>query len=152
MMQSKVIIGGDIIKKIGAEAMKDLVTNKTMIIQKLTNDQQSEPEIVLNLTNIDEIFDHFKPSLKTSFIDNMGNKTVEEMKFSSIADFSLGGISRRSEYLHAKELKINILKKILLNMKSNNLLRRALLTDEGKTVLLKSLLALRKDLLENAQH
>ena len=98
MSQPKVIIGGDIIKKIGAEAIKDLVTNKTMIIHQLTGDLPSEPEIVFNIKNIDEAFSHFKPSVKISFIDNRGNIIIEKVNFTSIADFSLDTISKNSEW------------------------------------------------------
>jgi len=71
-MAKQSVIGGDLIKEKGVEAIKDLQENRTMIVQKLTQTPANKPVVVENLKNIGEVFDQYKPSAEVTFKDKDG--------------------------------------------------------------------------------
>ena len=149
MAKSKVTIGGDIVKKIGVEAIKDLQENRTMIVQKLTQNAPSKPEIAENLKCIEDVFEHFKPKAEVSFKDKEGSKVTEELPFNSIADFSLKGLTQNSSFLGGLQIQAQTYQQILQELKANNRLKKLLATDDGKEAIVKTLFALIKELEEN---
>ena len=146
MAQPKDQIGGEIIKGRRGEAIKDLTVNRTMIAQKLTQHPPSRPEIVENLKNIEEVFEHFKPKTQVNFRDSQGAKVTEELPFNSLEDFSLKGLTRNSNFLGDLQIQHQTYQQILQELKGNNRLKKLLTTEEGKTALAKTLLALIKEL------
>jgi hypothetical protein len=149
MAQSKVTIGGEIVKKMGVEAIKDLQENRTMIAQQLTQSAPSKPEIVEGLKNIDDVFGHFKPSAEIAFKDKEGGTVSEELNFKSLADFSLKGLTDNSSFLSDLQIQADTFQQILRELKNNNRLKKALSDEAGKIALMKSMMALIKELEEN---
>ena len=149
MSQGKVTIGGEIVKKIGVEAIKDLQENRTMIAQKLTQSPPSKPEIVENLKNIDDVFNHYKPTADVKFKDSEGSAVPEELRFNSLADFSLNGLTENSSFLSDLNIQTNTYQQLLRELKGNNRLKKALADEGGKTAIIKVLMALIKELEEN---
>ena len=47
-----------------SEAFADLPMNKTLMVTKLTNDDPVKPVITPGLTNVEAVFDHFKPDVE----------------------------------------------------------------------------------------
>ncbi len=149
MAQSKVTIGGEIVKTKGVEAIKDLQENRTMIVQKLTQNAPSKPEIVEGLKNIDDVFENFKPSAEVNFKDKEGSKVSEELNFKSLADFSLKGLTDNSSFLSDLKIQSETFQQVLRELKNNNRLKKAMTDEGGKVALVKSLMALIKELEEN---
>lgn len=149
MAQSKVTIGGEIVKKKGVEAIKDLQENRTMILQKLTQAPPAKPEIVENLKTIDDVFNHYKPSAEVKFKDKEGSNVSEELSFNNLADFSLNGLKDKSKFLRDLNIEAETYQQILAQLKGNNKLKKLLADESGKTALLKALLAVIKELEEN---
>ncbi len=149
MAQPKVTIGGEVVKSKGVEAIKDLTENRTMIVQKLTQNAPTKPEIVENLKCIEDVFEKFKPTAEVSFKDREGSKVQEELAFNSIADFSLKGMTQNSNFLSQLNMQAQTYQQILQELKNNNRMKKMLANEEGKTALLKALMALLKELEEN---
>jgi hypothetical protein len=149
MSQSKVTIGGEIVKRIGVEAIKDLQENRTMIVQKLTQNPPSKPVIVDSLKTIDDVFDHYKPSANVTFKDREGASVPEELNFNSLTDFGLKGLTANSNFLNNLKVQSDTFQKILQELKGNNHLKKALGNDVSKSGLIKSLMALMQELEES---
>ena len=51
---------GDV--EVGSESVTELSKNRTMFIQQLTDEAPYSPDLVYDITNMDEAFNYFKPS------------------------------------------------------------------------------------------
>jgi len=149
MAKGKVVIGGDLVKEKGVEAIKDLQENRTMIVQKLTQSPPSKPEVVDGLKSIEEVFEHYKPSAEVRFKDQEGGSVSEDLKFKSLADFSLNGLTENSDFLRNLNAQSEAYKLILRELKGNNRLKKAISDEGGKAALVKALMAVVKELEEN---
>jgi hypothetical protein len=149
MSKPKVTIGGEIVKKIGVEAIKDLQENRTLIAQKLTQTPPSKPEIVENLKSVEDVFDHYKPTADVKFKDAEGAAVPEELRFNSLADFSLNGLTENSNFLSDLKIQTDTFQQILRELKGNNRLKKVIADEGGKTAMVKVLMALIKELEEN---
>jgi hypothetical protein len=65
-------IGGTEVPNEANEALSEIAQNKTLMIEKLTADAPFKPEIVEGLTSIDDVFNHFQPSIDLEFEDAEG--------------------------------------------------------------------------------
>jgi hypothetical protein len=149
MAKGKVVIGGDLVKEKGVEAIKDLQENRTMIIQKLTQSPPSKPQVVDGLKTIEDVFENYKPSAEVRFKDKEGTAVTEDLKFNSLADFSLNGLTENSNFLRNLNTQSEVYKLILRELKGNNRLKKALADGGGKTALVKALIAIVKEIEEN---
>jgi hypothetical protein len=149
MSKPKVTIGGEIVKQMGVEAIKDLQENRTMFVQKLTQNPPSRPEIVENLKTIDDVFENYKPSADVKFKDAEGSSVSEELRFNSLADFSLNGLTENSSFLSNLNIQTNTYQQILRELKNNNRLKKVLADAGGKAAMVKVLMAVIKELEEN---
>jgi predicted component of type VI protein secretion system len=139
-------IGGQEVKGDANEAISDIPQNRTLLVEKLTEDAPVKPEIVAGLKNIDEVFDHFKPGVKVDFEDSEGGSKEESLQFGGLSDFGVKGITGQSEFLtdlaNQKEQSLKIIKQL----KSNKMLKKALENEESKEALLNSMYALIKEI------
>jgi hypothetical protein len=149
MAKGKVVIGGDLVKEKGVEAIKDLQENRTMIVQKLTQSPPSKPEVVDGLKTIEDVFDNYKPTAEVKFKDKEGGSVSEELKFNSLADFSLNGLTENSDFLKQLNSQSEVYKLILRELKGNNRLKKAISEGGGKEALIKALMAIVKEIEEN---
>jgi len=141
-------IGGNEVKGDASEAILEIPQNRTLLVQKLTHDAPVRPDIVEGLKNIDEVFDHYKPQVEVDFEDNSGASFQENLKFSGLADFGVKGITAQSAFLQSLNLQKDQLQKIIKQLKSNKLLRKALENGETRQAVLNSLYAMIKELEE----
>lgn len=149
MAKGKVVIGGDLVKEKGIEAIKDLQENRTMIVQKLTQSPPSKPEVVDNLKSIEEVFDKFKPTAEVKFKDKEGTSVSEELNFHSLEDFSLKGLTENSDFLKDLSTQSEVYQLILRELKGNNRLKKIIADGGGKEALIKALMAIVKEIDEN---
>ena len=62
--------------------------NKTLYIGQFTN-LVAEPELYQGATNINQVFEHFKPSIEVDFKDENGDTHEEVVGFNEMKDFEV---------------------------------------------------------------
>jgi hypothetical protein len=148
-MDNNLGIGGNEVKTDAFEAFQDIQSNRTLLAQKLTADTPVKPQVVDGLTNVEEVFSHYKPKVEMSFANEDGVTVRETLHFSNLGDFGVKGITNQSTFLRDLDTRQDQYQKIIKQLKSNKLLKSALATPEGKQNLVGALLALLAELNEN---
>ena len=139
-------IGGQEVKGDASEAISDIPQNRTLMVEKLTSDAPIKPEVVSDLKNIDEVFEHFKPKVEVDFEDSEGGTKAEALQFRGLSDFGVKGITAQSGFLKDLANQKEQSYKIIKQLKSNKMLRKALDNEETKEALLNSMYALIKEI------
>jgi len=139
-------LGGTEVKRDASEAISDIPQNRTVFIEKLTNDTPVKPEIQKGLKTVEEVFDHYKPTVSVDFegIDGMNKK--EELKFTNLGDFGADGITKQSSFLNELKTEKDQYVKIIKQLKTNKILKAALTDPEAKAALLESISALMSEI------
>jgi len=128
------------------EAILEFPQNRSLMIEKLTDDDPTRPEIVKGLKTMDDVFEHFKPKKEVEFQDMEGVPKKEMLNFSSVGDFGIKGITAQSSFLQGLETQNDEYQKIIKQLKSNKQLRNAISDVETKQALLGAIHALLKEL------
>jgi hypothetical protein len=142
-------IGGNEVKTDAFEAFQDIQSNRTLVAQKLTSGTPVKPEVVEGLTNPEEVFARFKPSVEMNFENDEGVMVRETLHFKHLGDFGVKGITGQSTFLSDLNTRQDQYQKIIKQLKSNKLLKAALATPEGKQNLVGALQTLLSELNEN---
>ncbi|MDR1881981.1 MAG: hypothetical protein LBR26_04270 [Prevotella sp.] len=129
-------------------------SNKTLMIDQYTSDAEpGNPELVENLTNIDEAFAHFKPKVEVSFTDADGGSVTETLHFNELRDFEANGgkgqLVRNSEFLSEVKNQIDTNAKIRRSIEQNRKLRDILKDSSSKEELKQMLEAMLAELEDN---
>jgi len=82
-----------------SEAIGELSTNKTIMVQKLTDIEDPDPEEVRGLQTVEDVFAHYKPAIDVNFQDSEGGDVEEEMSFGNLGDFGPKGMTKNSKFL-----------------------------------------------------
>ena len=135
IMASNYQVGGNEIKVDANEAINEIQHNKTMLVSQLTSDEPIQPEAVSGLTNIEEVFRHFKPTIDVAMTDMEGVSVNETMKFGRLDDFTPKGVIRQSEFLNKMRVQQEQYGKILKQLKSNKVLQTMLANAETREAL-----------------
>jgi hypothetical protein len=141
-------IGGTEAQGDASEAISEIAQNKTLMIEKLTDEAPFKPDIVEGLTSIDDVFNHFSPTVDIDFEDAEGVSKEEELSFKGLADFGVKGITAQSQFLQDLTNEKEQFLKIIKQLKSNKLLRKALENGETKEAMLNTIYALAKEIEE----
>ena len=141
-------IGGTEVQGDASEAVSEIPQNKTLVVEKLTADAPFKPEIVEGLTSIEDVFQHFSPTVDVEFEDAEGKSKDEKLSFKSLADFGINGITAQSAFLKDLTNQKEQFMKIIRQLKSNKLLRKALENSETKEAMLNAIYALTKEIEE----
>lgn len=144
-------IGGSEVKGDASEAMSELPQNRTLMVEKLTKDPPIKPEVVQGLKTIEEVFEHYKPTIEIEFSDSEGGARKETLNFKNLGDFGVKGITNQSEFLKDLTAQKEQNQKMIKQLKTNKLLRQAVEKEEYKTALLNTINALIKELEDNIQ-
>ncbi len=132
-------VGGNEIKVDANESIADIPSNRTLLVQKLTDEAPVAPDAVYGLQNVEEVFEHFKPTVELEYQDEKGSDVVEKMVFKNLGDFSAKKMKENSEFLG----KVNIDKeqnlKIARQLSSNRALLKALNTPEVREAMIQML-------------
>jgi predicted component of type VI protein secretion system len=147
-MNNNLGIGGTEVKSDAFEAFQDIQLNRTIMAQKLTAMAPVKPEVVEGLTNVEAVFEHYKPSVDILFQNEDGVHVRENLRFSNLGDFGIKGITHQSPFLKDLNTRQDQYQKIIKQLKSNKLLKTALSTPEGKQNLVGALQALLAELQE----
>ncbi|SMD44116.1 Type VI secretion system, VipA, VC_A0107 or Hcp2 [Aquiflexum balticum DSM 16537] len=146
MATEKYSIGGTVLENEAFEAFADIPQNRVLLAEKLTNRAPVRPEVVGGLTNIDEVFEHFKPEVEVEFETEAGTSQKEMMRFRGLGDFGIKGITPQSTLLNDLTLKREQFQKINKQLKTNKLLKQALSDSTTKESLILALNALIQEL------
>jgi len=125
-------IGGQERKIDVNEGITDIPQNRTLLIEKLTDDSPVRPEIVYDLKNVADVFDYFQPQKEVEFVNEEGNAFTEMLHFTSVADFGKQGLVNQSEFLQNLNLQYEDFQKYVRQLKSNKILKTLLENPEAK--------------------
>lgn len=142
-------IGGTEVQGEASEGMTDIAQNRTLIVEKLTGDPPIKPEVVKGLTSIDDVFNHYQPSVDIEFEDADGKTKEESLNFKGMADFGVKGITAQSDFLKDLTNQKEQYLKIIKQLKSNKLLRKALENPDTKAAMLNTLYAMVREIEES---
>ncbi len=135
-------IGGNEIRPDASEAIADIPKNRTLVVEKLTDQAPVKPEMVYDLKNVDEVFAHFKPKVEVELEKEDGSSTNEALSFSNLGDFGTKGITNQNQFLQDLNQKQDQYMKIIKQLKSNKSLKTILENPDTKGAFVGALLAL----------
>jgi predicted component of type VI protein secretion system len=98
------------------------------------------------LKTIDEVFEHYSPSIEMEFQDNEGGSRKETLQFKNLGDFGIKGITKQSNFLKNLTAQKEQNQKMIKQLKTNKLLKQALADEGQKAALLNAINALIKEL------
>ena len=129
--------------------------NKTLMIDQYTTDVDAgNPELVEDIQNINDAFEHFKPKVNVTFTDEEGGAVEETLRFGELRDFEAqsgkGRLVQNSPFLSGTKEKIDTNVKIRKSIEQNRKLRD-ILKDAGSREELKELLQSMLDELKGAE-
>jgi hypothetical protein len=125
-------IGGTEVKLDAFEAFADIPANKVLMAEKLTHMAPVKPEITGSLTDVEQVFEHYKPNIEIGFEDESGATRRENLHFKNLGDFGIKGITSQSQLLGGLNMKHDQYLKIVKQLKTNKMLKAALSEPEGK--------------------
>ncbi len=141
-------LGGNAVNPEVSEAMAEIAPNKTLFIQKLTNDDPIKPQVA-NLQTVEEVFQFFKPNVDVEFNKQDGTTAKENLKFSNVGSFSVKNIINESAYLKNVNLENESYLKIMKQLKTNKALKTVVENPETKEAFVNALRALALELEAN---
>jgi|SRR5690554_3500241 len=150
MSQLEYGIGGTERPSDASEAFAELPQNKTLFVQKLTQDDPIKPEVVKGLTSVKDVFEHYKPNADVTLKGEEGEEIKENLKFSNVGDFAPKGLTNQSEFMQSLMQKKSEMNSIVRQLRSNKVLNSALQDPESKAALVDSLRQLINELDQNA--
>ena len=127
------------------ESILEFPQNRTLLVEKLTQEAPTTPHIVKGLDTVDKVFEHYKPKVDVEFQDMDGNGRKETLNFNGLGDFGVKGITAQSQVLKDLTVRRDEYQNIIRKLKNNKQLRSTL-DPEYKQALTTSLLALLKEL------
>lgn len=142
-------IGGTEVRQDANEALQEIPQNRTLLVEKLTQDQPVKAEMVKGLKTVEEVFDHYKPNVEMEFSNEDGVTSKEKLTFSNLGDFGKNGIINQSDFLKDLDTEKEQYIKIVKQLKTNKILRAALTDPQAKQALLDSLQSLISELQES---
>ena len=142
-------VGGNAVKVDASEGMADIPMNRSLFVQKLTADDPVRPEAVYDLKTVEEVFEHFKPSVEIELEQQDGSEKAEEIKFNSLSDFKASGMIAQSQTLQDLNNQKDDYEKVLKQLKTNKLVKNVIENPETKASFMAALQNLIKELDEN---
>ena len=130
-----------------------LDNNKSIVIDQYTSDVESgDFELFEGAKTMQDVFNHFKPSVNVEFTDEEGGSVSEQLHFNEMRDFEANGgkgnLVTNSPFLSGAKSKIDVSAKIRKQIESNSRLRNILKDEKGKAELKELLEELLKEIKE----
>ena len=144
-------IGGNEVKVDANESIADIPSNRTLLVQKLTDDAPVSPEAVYELQTVEEVFEHFSPSVELEMQNEKGEDVNETMAFKNLGDFNAKSIKEHSEFLSRLDVEKEQNIKIARQLSSNKALLKALKDPETRQAII-DLLEASVDEIKNAEN
>ncbi len=138
-MISNYEIGGNEVKPNTSEAIAEIPENRTLLVEKLTSDEPINPEAVTGLTNIDQVFAHYKPQVDVEFSNEEGQPINETFHFTNVGDFDVKKLTEQSKFLKSVSTQKEFYDNLIKQLRSNKVLQRALESPDSKTAFIEAL-------------
>ena len=122
---NEVEIGGQLVPQKSFEAITQISSNRTLLVQKLSS-KPTKPEPITGLKSIDDVFDHFNPNVKAEFENDQGAPVKEELSFKNLGDFTKKGITEQSDFLKDLDAQKENYQKFSKQLRTNKILKSAL--------------------------
>ncbi|WPQ65661.1 hypothetical protein SIO70_12450 [Chitinophaga sancti] len=139
-------IGGTEVKLDANEAIVEISHNRTLFAEKLTQQTPVKPEIVQGLTSVEDVFEHYKPTVNMLYHDADGRTIPENLEFHNLGDFGVKGITAQSKFLNDLSTEKEQYLRIMKHLKTNKILKAALADPSAREALLGSIRELLADL------
>lgn len=132
-------VGGNEVKVDANESIAEIPSNRTLFVQKLTDEAPVNPEAVYGLETIDDVFDRFNPSVQLEHQDQEGNVITEKMDFKNLGDFGAKKLKENSPFLSQLDVEKEQFIKIARQLSSNRALLKALGNEETRDAMIEVL-------------
>ena len=127
-------IGGNEVKVDANESIAEIPSNRTLIVQKLTDEAPAES--VYGLETIEDVFQRFEPTVDLCHVDAEGNEIKEIMTFTGLGDFGAKKIKEKSDFLSKLDIEKEQGVRITRQLTSNRALQKALENPEVKNAIM----------------
>lgn len=132
-------IGGNEVKVDANESIAEIPSNRTLLVQKLTNEAPVNPELIEGLQTVEDVFENFKPKLELEFQDENGADVKESMEFKTLADFTSKSIKENSDFLSKLDIEKEQNDKMARQLGANRALKKALESPESRDAIIELL-------------
>lgn len=119
-------IGGNEVVDEGSEGIINIPQNRTLLVEQLTKDTPPNPELVMGLETIEDVFEHFHPQLDVEFKNEEGQLVKETFQFKNVGDFSAKSMTEKSPLLNDLNINKEFYAKTTQQLGSNRVLMRSL--------------------------
>jgi len=132
-------IGGNEVKVDTSEAFGEISPNKTLFIQKLTDNEPLRPEKVEGLRTVEDVFEHYQPNINVELENQDGSVTSENLKFQNLGDFGVKKLVQQSNYLRKLNIEREMYLNIIKQLKTNKTLKTTLDNEETRAAFVSAL-------------
>ena len=132
-------VGGNEVKIDANEAIAEIPSNRTLLVQKLTEEAPLQPETIYGLESLEDVFDRFQPSVELVFQDQEGNEIPEKIDFKGLSDFSAKKLKENSPFLSQLNIEREQYLKISRLLSSNKALLKSLSDEEARAEMIQVL-------------
>ena len=130
------------------EGFVEISPNKTLFIQKLTNEDPISPEVVEGLQTVEQVFEKFKPNCDVELDKEDGSTIKENFRFAGLGDFDTKNLTNQSAYLKNLSLENDAYLKVIKQLGTNKSLKKVIENPETKAAFINALRALSLELEE----
>lgn len=132
-------VGGNEVKIDANEAIAEIPSNRTLLVQKLTEEAPLQPETTYGLETLEDVFERFQPSVELEFQDQEGNEIPEKQDFKGLSDFSAKKLKENSPFLSQLNIEREQYLKISRLLSSNKALLKSLSDEEARAEMIQVL-------------
>lgn len=132
-------VGGNEVKIDANEAIAEIPSNRTLLVQKLTEEAPLQPESIYGLETLEDVFERFQPSVELEFQDQEGNEIPEKLDFKGLSDFSAKKLKENSPFLSQLNIEREQYLKISRLLSSNKALLKSLSDEEARAEMIQVL-------------
>ena len=132
-------VGGNEVKIDANEAIAEIPSNRTLLVQKLTEEAPLQPETIYGLETLEDVFERFQPSVELEFQDQEGNEIPEKIDFKGLSDFSAKKLKENSPFLSQLNIEREQYLKISRLLSSKKALLKSLSDEEARAEMIQVL-------------
>lgn len=144
-------VGGNEVKVDANEAIQEIQENKTLLVSKLTTEDTVSPEIVKGLKTVEEVFNHYKPTVSVDHDTADGETVSEEFAFNNLGDFTPKNLIQNSPFLKNLSLEQEQYNNIIRQLRNNKVLNNMLSNPQAKAEFIEALRSVASELEKNNQ-
>lgn len=132
-------VGGNEVKVDANESIAEIPSNRTLFVQKLTDEAPVNPEAIYGLETVEDVFERFNPTVQLEHQDLEGTPVVETMCFHNLGDFGAKNLKENSPFLSQLDVEKEQYVKIARQLTSNRALLKAVENVETRSAMIELL-------------